>query len=153
MRYQIKTIIFSNNLILITILCDSYKKRKTLIKKIYQRFIKSADRKRQQIYQNLYFQLMRQRHRFSSSHNSLIKSIVSKIYLSQKIDFEKSMKWLKNLQNYNRLCKSRISRILSHFIFFRLKFHRLSRMLLYSCFVRCCLTNFRFQLINSSDKC
>ena len=153
MRYQIKTIIFFNNLILITISCDLYKRRKTLMKKICQRFVKSTDRKRQQMYRNSYFRLLRQRHRSSSSHNSLIKSIVSKIYLSQKIDFEKSMKWSKNLQNYNRLCKSWISRSLSHFIFFRLKLHRLSRTLLYSCFARHCSTNFRFQLIDSSDEC
>ena len=34
LRYQIKTIIFSDNFILITISCDSYKRRKTLMKKI-----------------------------------------------------------------------------------------------------------------------
>ena len=153
MRYQIKTIISSDNSILITISCDSYKRKKTLMKKICQKFIKSTDRERQQMYWNLYSQLLRQRHRSSLSHNSLIKSIVSKIYLSRKVDFEKSMKRLKNLQNYNRLCKFRISRLSPHFILFRLKFHRLSRTLLYSCFVRHCLTNFRFQLINSSDEC
>ena len=153
MCYQIKTIIFSDNSILITILCDSYKKRKTLMKKIYQRFMRSTDRKRQQMYRNSYFRLLRQRHRFSSSHNSLIKSIVSKIYLSRKVDFEESMKRSRNLQNYNRLCKSRISRSSSHFILSRLKSHRLSRTLLYSCFVQRCSTNFRFQLIDSSDEC
>ena len=144
MRYQIKTIIFSDNSILITISCDLYKRRKTLMKKICQRFMRSTDRKRQQMYWNLYFQLLRQRHRLFSSHNSLIKSIVSRIYLSRKIDFEKSMKRLKNLQNYNRLCKFRISQSSSHFIFSRLKFHRLSRTLLYSCFVRHCSTDFQF---------
>ena len=35
LRYQIKTIIFSDNSILITIPCDLYKRRKTLMKKIY----------------------------------------------------------------------------------------------------------------------
>ena len=142
MCYQIKTIIFSDNSILITILCDSYKKRKTLMKKIYQRFMRSTDRKRQQMYRNSCFRLLRQRHRSFSSHNSLIKSIVSRIYLSRKIDFERSIKRSKNLQNYNRLCKFRISRSSSHFIFFRLKLHRLSRTLLYSCFARHCSTNF-----------
>ena len=153
MRYQIKTIIFSDNSLLIIISCDSYKRRKTLVKKIYQRFVKSTDRKRQQMYWNLYFQLLQQRHRFSSSYNSLIKSIISKIYLSRKVDFEKSIKRSKNLQNYNRLCKPRISRFSSHFIFFQLNFHRLLQTLLYSCFFRRCSTNFRFQLINSSGEC
>ena len=153
MRYQIKTIIFFDNSILITISCDSYKRRKTLMKKICQRFIKSTDRERQQMYWNSYFRLLRQRHRSSSSHNSLIKSIVSKVYLSRKIDFEKSMKRSINFQNYNRLYKSRISRSSSHFIFSRLKFHRLSRTLLCSCFVRHCSTDFRFQLIDSSGEC
>ena len=87
------------------------------------------------------------------SHNSLIKSIVSRIYLLRKTDFEKSMKRSRNFQNFNCLCKSQIPRSLSYFIFFRLKFHRLSRELLYSCFARRCLTNFQFQLINSSDEC
>ena len=127
--------------ILIIISCDSYKRRKTLMKKICQRFMRSTDRKRQQMYRNSYFRLLRQRHCSSSSHNSLIKSIVSKVYLSRKIDFEKSMKRLKNFQNYNRLCKSRILRSSSHFILSRLKFHRLSRTLLYSCFARHCLTS------------
>ena len=123
------------------------------MKEICQRFMKSTDRERQQMYRNSCFRLLRQRHRFSSSHNSLIKSIISKIYLSRKIDFEKSMKRLRSLQSYNRLCQFRISRPSSHFNFFRLKFHRLSRTLLYLCFVRHCLTNFRFQLINSNDEC
>ena len=123
------------------------------MKEICQRFVRSTDRKRQQMYRNSYFRLLRQRHRFSSSHNSLIKSIVSKVYLSRKVDFEESIKRLKNLQNYNRLCKSRISRSLSHFILFRLKFYRLPRTLLYLCFARHCSTNFRFQLIDSSDEC
>ena len=91
------------------------------MKEMYQRFVKSTDRERQQMYQNSYFRLLRQHHRFSSSHNPLIKSIVSKIYLSRKVDFERSMKRSKNLQNYNRLCKSRISRSSSHFIFFSIK--------------------------------
>ena len=153
LRYQIKTIIFSDNSILITILCDLYKRKKTLIKKICQRFMRLTDRTRQQIYWNSYFWLLRQRHRFFSSHNLLIKSIVSKIYLSRKADFEKSIKWSKNLQNYNHLYKSRISRPSSHFIFFRLTFHLLSRTLMYLCFARHCSTNFRFQLINSNDEC
>ena len=153
MRYQIKTIIFSNNDILITISCDSYKRRKILIKKIYQRFVKSTNRKRQQMCSNSYFWLLRQRYCFFSSHNSLIKSIVSKIYLSRKTDFEKSIKRSRNFQNYNRLCKFQIPRSSSYFIFFRLKFHRLSQTLLYSCFIRRCSTNFRFQLIDSSDEC
>ena len=153
MRYQIKIIISFDNLILITISCDLYKRRKTLIKEICQKFVKSTDRKRQQMYRNSYFRLLRQRHRFSSSHNSLIKSIVSKVYLSRKADFEESMKRSRNLQNYNRLCKSRISRSSSHFILSRLKFYRLSRTLLYSYFVRHCSTNFRFQLIDSSNEC
>ena len=46
LRYQIKTIIFSDNFILITISYNSYKRRKTLMKKIYQRFVKLTDRKR-----------------------------------------------------------------------------------------------------------
>ena len=142
MRYQIKTIIFFDNSILITNSCDLYKRRKTLIKKIYQRFIISTDRERQQIYRNSYFRLLQQRHYISSSHNSLIKSIVSKIYLSQKIDFEESIKRLKNLQNYSCLCKFRIFQSLSRFTLFRLKLHRLSRTLLYSCFVWHCSTNF-----------
>ena len=153
LRYQIKTIIFSDNFILITISCDSYKRRKTLMKKICQRFMKLTDRKRQQIYRNSYFRLLRQRYRFSFSHNSLIKSIISKIYLSRKADFKRSMKRSRNLQNYNCLYKPRIPRSSSHFIFFRLKFYRLSRTLSYSCFVRRCSTNFRFQLINWSDEC
>ena len=131
-----------------TISCDSYKRRETLMKKICQKFVKSTDRERQQMYRNPCFRLLRQRHRFSSSHNSLIKSIVSRIYLSRKADFEESMKRSKNLQDYNRLCKSRISRFSPHFILFRLKFHRLSRTLLYSCFIRRCSTNFQFQLID-----
>ena len=138
---------------LIIILCDLYKRKKTLMKKICQRFMRSTDRKRQQMYRNSYFRLLRQRHRFSSSHNSLIKSIVSKIYLSRKIDFEESMKRLKNFQNYNHLCKSRILRSSSHFIFSRLKFYQLLRTLLYTCFARRCSTNFRFQLIDSNDEC
>ena len=149
MHYQIKTIIFSGNFIFITISYDSYKRKKTLIKDICQRFIKSTDRKRQQIYRNSYFRLLWQRHR-SSSHNSLTKSIVSKIYLSRKVDFERSMKRFKNFQNYNRLCKSRLSRSSPHFILSRLKFYRLSRTLLYLCIVRHCSTDFRFQLIDSS---
>ena len=153
MRYQIKTIISSDNSILITISCDSYKRRKTLMKEICQRFVRSTDRKRQQMYRNSYFRLLRQRHRFSSSHNSLIKSIVSKIYLSRKVDFGELMKRSRNFQNYNRLYKFRILRSLSHFILSWLKFHRLPRTLLYSCFARRCSTNFRFQLIDSSDEC
>ena len=138
--------------ILITILCDSYKKRKTLMKEICQRFIRPTDRKRQQMYWNLYFRLLRQCHRFSSLHNSLIKSITSRIYLLQKTDFEKSMKRSRNLQNYNRLCKSQISRSSSYFILSWLKFYRLLRTLLYSYFARRCSTDFRFQFINSSDE-
>ena len=61
--------------------------------------MKSTDRERQQIYRNLYFRLLRQCHCLSSLHNSLIKSIISKIYLSQKVDFEKSIKRSRNLQN------------------------------------------------------
>ena len=118
------------------------------MKEICQRFVRSTDRKRQQMYRNSCFRLLRQRHRSSSSHNSLIKSIVSKIYLPRKIDFEKSIKRSKNLQNYNCLCKSRISRPSSHFILFQLKSHRLSRTLLYLYFARRCSTNFRFQLID-----
>ena len=85
--------------------------------------MKSTDWKRQQMYRNLYFQLLQQHHRFFPSHNSLIKSIISKIYLSQKIDFEKSTKRSKNFQNYNRLCKSRIPRSSPYFILSRLKFY------------------------------
>ena len=153
MRYQIKTIIFFDNSILITISCNSYKRKKTLMKKIYQRFMRSTDRKRQQMYRNSCFRLLRQRHRFSPSHNSLIKSIVSKIYLSRKADFEESMKQSRNLQNYNCLYKSRIPRPSSHSILSRLELHRLSQTLLYSCFARRCSMNFRFQLINSNDEC
>ena len=47
------------------------------------------------------------------------------------------------------MCKSRISRLSSHFILFRLKFYQLSQTLLYSCFAQRCSTNFRFQLIDS----
>ena len=153
LRYWIKTIISSENSILITISCDSYKRRKTLMKKIYQRFVRLTDRERQQIYWNLYFRLLQQRHRSFSSHNLLIKSIVSKIYLSRKTNFGRSMKRSRNFQNYNCLCKSWISRFSLHFILFWLKFYRLSRTLLYSCFARHCSTNFWFQLINSSGEC
>ena len=121
LRYQIKTIIFSDNFILITILCDSYKRRKTLMKKIYQRLMKLTDRKQQQIYRNSYFRSLRQRYCFLFSHNSLIKSIVLRIYLSRKIDFEKLMKQLKNFQNYNYLYKFRISRSSSHLILFSIE--------------------------------
>ena len=75
------------------------------MKKIYQKFMKSTNRERQQMYQNFYFRLLQQRHCFFPSHNSLIKSIILKIYLSRKTDFERSMKRLKNIQNYNRLYK------------------------------------------------
>ena len=141
------------SLILIIISYDLYKRKKTLMKKIYQRFMRSADRKQQQMYRNSYFRSLRQRHRFSSLYNSLIKSIVSKIYLLRKIDFEESTKPLKNFQNYNRLCKSWISRSLSHFIFSWLKLYRLLRTLLYLCFARRYSTNFRFQLIDLNDEC
>ena len=96
------------------------------------------------MYRNSYFRLLQQRYCFSSSHNSLIKSIISKIFLSQRIDFEKSMKRLKNFQNYNRLYKRRNSRPSSYFIFSRLKLHRLLRTLLYSFFSQHCSMNFDF---------
>ena len=130
LRYQIKTIIFSDNFILITIPCDSYKRRKTLMKEICQRFIKSTNRKRQQMCRNSYFQLLRQRHRSSSLHNSLIKSIVSKVYLPRKIDS-------KNQWNDQRIFRITI-------VYVNLEFFDLHRILFFfdwnffNCRERCC---------------
>ena len=148
--FMIESILFSDNSILITISCDSYKRKKTLMKKIYQKFMRSTYRKRQQTHWNSYFRLLQKRHYSVSSYNSLIKSIVSKIFSSRKVDFEESIKQSRNFQNYNRLCMSRNSQSSSHFILSRLKLYRLSRTLRYSFFVWCCSTNFQFQSINSN---
>ena len=45
-----ESILFSNDSIPIIILCDLYKRKKTLTKKTYQKFARSRDRKRQQTY-------------------------------------------------------------------------------------------------------